>query len=66
MNTYTHVIIDAVTNETQIFEFTDEEITQHKEWVKKQFVDQEKQNAIRQTALAKLGLTADEIAALFG
>ena len=64
MTNYTHAFFDALTGETTIVDFTDAEIKELKAEAKAQAEAQTAKLAARQAVLDKLGLTADEVAAL--
>jgi hypothetical protein len=57
-------IIDILTGEEIIREFTAEEITEIEKKKNKAIAETQAKNASRQAVLDKLGLTAEEIAAL--
>lgn len=67
---YKEKIIDILSGEEKFVDYTLDQIAETKKWeeeAEKQTIEQKKQEAIRQSALAKLaalGLTEDEIAAL--
>jgi hypothetical protein len=66
---YTEVIIDALTGEETVREFSKEEVKQielKQKEVNAKIVETEAKQAARQAIAEKLGLTADELQVLFG
>ena len=66
MTNYTHTFFDALTGETTVVDFTENEITQHKAEIKAQAKVETDKATAKQAVLDRLGITADEAALLLG